>query len=92
MAIMSQSGQPGQGKLPADLIVSPLLAVLEAVCRWTMPNALIFTVESDVLRNEGEAYARKLANAGSRGTVVRCNSAIHRAIGKAICALRSAFE
>jgi acetyl esterase/lipase len=33
--------------------------------------------ENDVLRDEGEAYARKLIEAGVRTTTVRYNATIH---------------
>ncbi len=42
-----------------------------------MPPALVIVDENDVLRNEGEAYARKLSQAGVRVTSMRYHGTIH---------------
>ena len=42
-----------------------------------LPDALVAVDENDVLRDEGEAYARKLSQAGVRVTSVRYNGTIH---------------
>lgn len=54
---------------------SPLRASGEAL--KGLPPALIQVAELDVLRDEGEAYGRKLQAAGSEATVVRYEGTIH---------------
>jgi acetyl esterase len=55
--------------------VAPLHATLEEL--RGLPPTLIQTAANDILRDEGEAYARKLDEAGVDVTCVRYNGAIH---------------
>jgi len=62
-------------KARKDIHVSPLNASLDQLSG--LPQALVITDENDVLRDEGEAYARKLMEAGVRVTSTRYNGTIH---------------
>jgi acetyl esterase/lipase len=63
---------PGQRK---EIYASPLQATIEQL--KGLPPALIQVAESDILRDEGEAYGRKLDAAGVTVTTVRYNGMIH---------------
>jgi len=86
------------------VIACPLNATTEQL--KGLPDTLLITAEADVLRDEGEAYARKLSEAGVRTTCTRYIGTIHDfamlnaladtpaardAIGQASTALRSAL-
>ncbi len=62
-------------KLRKDKFVSPLYAELEDL--KGLPSTLIITDENDVLRDEGEAFARKLDDAGVNVVNVRINGTHH---------------
>jgi acetyl esterase len=59
----------------AEPTAVPLRATLEQLAN--LPDALVIVAESDVTRDEGECYARKLSDAGVRVTSVRYNGTIH---------------
>ncbi len=62
-------------KFRKELYVSPILAKIEDLTG--LPPALIIVAENDVLRDEGEEYARRLCNAGVDVTSIRINNTIH---------------
>jgi acetyl esterase len=88
-----------------DVLAFPLKASVEQL--RGLPAATVIVAENDLLRDEGEAYARKLDEAGVSVTSTRYNGVIHdfvmlngvaespatrAAIAQASAALRQAFR
>lgn len=61
--------------LREDVFASPSCASIEQLTN--LPETLVVVAECDVMRDEGEHYARKLSDAGNRVTSVRYNGTIH---------------
>jgi acetyl esterase len=59
----------------AEITASPLRASLDELAG--LPPAFVVVDENDVLRDEGEAYARRLTQAGVPTTSVRYNGTLH---------------
>lgn len=66
---------PDEKERRENIWSSPLRASVDQLNG--MPRALVITAEGDVLREEGESYARKLLEAGNDVTAVRYLGIIH---------------
>jgi acetyl esterase len=88
-----------------EITAAPLRASVDQL--RGLPDALVIIAENDVLRDEGEGYARQLLRAGVRVTSVRYNGTVHgfvmlnaladtpatrSAIAQAVTALRSVLD
>lgn len=58
-----------------DVLAFPLRASLDQLAR--LPEATVIVAENDLLRDEGEAYGRRLIEAGVPVVVTRYNGTIH---------------
>ncbi len=58
-----------------DIHISPLLASIDQL--KGLPPTLIQVAENDILRDSGEAYGRRLDEAGVKVTTIRYNGMIH---------------
>lgn len=58
-----------------EIFLSPLLASIEEL--KGLPPTIIQVAENDILRDEGEAFGRKLDEAGVDVTTIRYNGVIH---------------
>jgi acetyl esterase len=58
-----------------DMKASPMVATDELLKR--MPPAIVITAQFDPLRDEGEAYGRRLVENGVNCTITRYNGAFH---------------
>ena len=68
-AYLPEAGQRG------DITASPLRATRTQLAG--LPETFLIVDENDVLRDEGEAYSRKLTEAGVRTTTVRYDGTLH---------------
>ena len=59
----------------ANIMASPMFASDELLKK--MPPAMVITAQFDPLRDEGEAYGKRLVENGVSATITRYNGAFH---------------
>jgi acetyl esterase/lipase len=100
-----RDGHLSDGRQHTDPLITPLHA--DAADLAAFPPSLVITAEADVVRDQGEAFAARLREAGAATTAVRYEGTIHgfvtldalrdtsasrAAVAQAVAALRTSLK